>query len=140
MVERCHRTIEDVVRKVMTDQTDWVKMLNSVLFSIRCQTHSSTGFSPMRMLFNKDPILPFQHADKTENCPDPDPFSTKDPVVDMVEKLDVQRTAIFDKASSKIANKLMPGLITTSMGQEYHLRLEINASNETSGWTLIRPN
>ena len=103
MVERCHRTIEDVVRKVMTEQTDWLKMLNSVLSSIRCQTHSSTGFSPMRMLFNKDPILPFQHADKADNCPDPDPFSTKDPVVDMVEKLEAQRTAIFDKASSKIA-------------------------------------
>ena len=103
MVERCHRTIEDVVRKLMTEQTDWLKMLNSVLFSIRCQTHSSTGFSPMRMLFNKDPMLPFQHVDKTENCPDPDPFSTKDPVVDMVEKLEAQRTAIFDKTSSKIA-------------------------------------
>ena len=34
MVERCHRTIEDVIRKVMTDQTDWLLTLNSVLFSI----------------------------------------------------------------------------------------------------------
>ena len=45
MVERCHRTI-DVIRKVMTDQTDWLPTLNSVLFSIQCQVHSSTGFSP----------------------------------------------------------------------------------------------
>ena len=118
MVERCHRTIEDVIRKVMSEQTDWVKMLNSVLFSVRSQVHSSTGFSPMRMLFNKDPILPFQYADQMENCPDAEsdmsnpfstkdqdvnPFSTKDPVVDMVEKLELQRTAIFDKAGSKIA-------------------------------------
>ena len=108
MVERCHRMIEDVLRKVITEQTDWVKMLNSVLFSIRCQTHSSTGFSPMRLLFHKDPILLYQYADKMENCPDPEnymsnSFSTKDPVVDMVEKLEIQRTAIFEKASSKIA-------------------------------------
>ena len=128
MVERCHRTIEDVIRKVISKQTDWVKMLNSVLFSVRSQVHSSTGFSPMRMLFNKDPILPFQYADQMENCPDAEsdmsnpfstkdqdvnsfsikdedvnPFSTKDPVVDMVEKLELQRTAIFDKAGSKIA-------------------------------------
>ena len=46
MVERCHRTIEDVIRNVMTDQTDWLPMLNSVLFLIQCQVHSSTGFSP----------------------------------------------------------------------------------------------
>ena len=64
MVERCHRTIEDVIRKVMTEQTDWLPMLNSVLFSIRCQVHSSTGFSPFCMLYDKDPILPFQVLDK----------------------------------------------------------------------------
>ena len=100
-----------------------MKMLNSVSFLVRSQVHSSTGFSPMRMLFNKDPILPFQYADQMENCPDAEndmsnpfstkdqdvnlfsmkdqdvnPFSTKDPVVDMVEKLELQRTAIFDKA------------------------------------------
>ena len=34
---------------------------------------------------------------------DVNPFSTKDPVVDMVEKLELERTAIFDKAGSKIA-------------------------------------
>ena len=34
MVERCHRTIEDIIRKVMTDQTDWLPTLNSVLFLI----------------------------------------------------------------------------------------------------------
>ena len=73
----------------------------------------------MRMLYNKDPILPFQYADQMENCPDAEndmsnpfstrdqdvnPFSTKDPVIDMVEKLELQRTAIFDKTGSKIAN------------------------------------
>ena len=119
MVEWCHRMIEDVIRKVMSEQTDWVKMLNSVLFSVRSQVHSSTGFSPMRILYNKDPILPFQYADQMENCPDAEndisnpfstrdqdvnPLSTKDPVIDMVEKLELQRTAIFDKAGSKIAN------------------------------------
>ena len=95
-----------------------MKMLNSVSFLVRSQVYSSTGFSPMRMLFNKDPILPFQYADQMENCSDAEsdmsnpfstkdqdvnPFSTKDPVVDMVEKLELQRTAIFDKAGSKIA-------------------------------------
>ena len=29
LVEWCHRTIEDVTRKVMSEQTDWLKLLNS---------------------------------------------------------------------------------------------------------------
>ena len=104
MVECCHRTIEDIIRKVMTEQTDWLPMLNSVLFSIRCQTHSSTGFSPFRMLYNKDPILPFQYADRLENtveqnentCPE------TDPVTEMISKLEAQRSVVFEKASKKI--------------------------------------
>ena len=104
MVECCHRTIEDVIRKVMSDQSDWLPMLNSVLFAIRCQTHASTGFSPFRTLYNKDPILPFQYADTLEHhqhqnenmCPD------TDPVTYMISKLESQRTEIFDKAKQKI--------------------------------------
>ena len=34
------------------------------------QTQSSTGYSPMRMPYNKDPILPFEMADKLENGED----------------------------------------------------------------------
>ena len=51
----------------MEQQEDWYKLLNSVLFGMCCHTHSSTGFSPMRMLYNKDPIMPFETADKVQN-------------------------------------------------------------------------
>ena len=51
-------------------QGDWYKLLNSVLFGMHCYTHSSTGLLAMRMLYNKDPIMPFEMADKLqhENC------------------------------------------------------------------------
>ena len=70
MVERCHRTLQSVIVKVMEQQGNWYKLLNSVLFGMCCYTHSSTGFSAMRMLYNKDPIMPFEMADKLqhENC------------------------------------------------------------------------
>ena len=67
MVERCHRSLESVIKKVIQKQEDWYPVLNSVLFSMCSQTHSSTGYSPIRMLYNKDPILPFEMADKLEN-------------------------------------------------------------------------
>ena len=84
MVERCHRTIEDIMRKVMTDQTDWLPKLNSVLFSIQCQVHSSTGFSTFQMLYDKDPIIPFQVVDKI------DAISERTPELDPVQECFVQ--------------------------------------------------
>ena len=67
MVEHCNRSIEDVIKKTMITQQDWAPMLLSVLFAIRTSRHSSTGFTPFRMLYNKDPIMPFQHADKLKH-------------------------------------------------------------------------
>ena len=60
MVEHCHRTLESVPKKCMEWQEDWYELLNNVLLGMRSQVHSSSGYSPIRMLFNKDPILPFQ--------------------------------------------------------------------------------
>ena len=61
-----YRTIEDVIKMVMTEQTDWLPTLNLVLFSIWFQVHSSTGYSLFHMLYDKDPILPFKLADKSD--------------------------------------------------------------------------
>ena len=60
MVERCHRTLQSVITKVMQTQEDWSLLLNSVLFAMCSHTHSSTGFSPTRMLYQKDAIMPFE--------------------------------------------------------------------------------
>ena len=64
MVKRCHRTLQSVVTKVMQTQEYWPVLLNSVLFTMHCHTHSSMGYSPICMLFNKDPIMPFELANK----------------------------------------------------------------------------
>ena len=47
--------------------------------------------------------MPFQYANAVENGTENKNTSTEsDPVTDMIEKLECQRTAIFDKASKKI--------------------------------------
>ena len=51
----------------MEQQEDWCKLLNSVLFGMHCHTHSSKGFSNMRILYNEDPIMPFEMAGKIQN-------------------------------------------------------------------------
>ena len=64
MAKRCHRTLQSVITKVMQTQEDWPMLLNSVLFTMHYHTHSSTGYSPIRMLYQKDPIMPFELAHK----------------------------------------------------------------------------
>ena len=95
----------------MTDRLDWNVLLNSVLFSVRCQAHSSTGYSPFHMMYQKDPIMPFHYADQTQNSElnsdsgtDANINSDVDPVMEMVEHLEAQRKSVFERASSKIVN------------------------------------
>ena len=57
----------------MVNQDEWDDHLDSVLFSIRVHKHSSTGMTPFRMMFNRDPILPFQYKDRLEQNPDANP-------------------------------------------------------------------
>ena len=114
MVGRCHWIMESVIKKCMEKQEDWYEMLNSVLLGMRSQIHSSTGYSPIRMLYNKDPLLPFQlaHKKKTDqNCSDSDNdecnnvnnnasiVSTED-IVNVVEA--IEEHTIFDKARMNI--------------------------------------
>ena len=51
----------------MESQEDWYWMLDSVLFAIQVTKHASTGQTPFHMLYSKDPILPFEYADRSDN-------------------------------------------------------------------------
>ena len=93
----------------MTDRSDWNVLLNSVLFSVRCQTHSSMAYSPFHMMYQKDPIMPFQYTGQTQNSElhsdcgtDANINSDVDPVMEMVEHLEAQCKSVFERASSKI--------------------------------------
>ena len=44
----------------MARQEDWEPLLLGILFVLRIATHSSTGLSPYRVLYQRDPGLPFQ--------------------------------------------------------------------------------
>ena len=120
MVERCNCSIEDVIRKAMSSQSDWCPMLPSVLFALRTVQHSSTGFSPFHMLYNYDPILPFEYADKWANgilsdvdsdCSDDESVShdcehsgttESDLLLSKIQYLEDQCKGIFDQASQSI--------------------------------------
>ena len=117
MVERCNCSIEDIVCKMMLAESDWCLILPSVLFGLWTSVHSSTGFTPFHMLYNFDPVLPFEYADKLNNgLVSDDEFDDDkttvececsgttqcNPLLSKIQFMEDQRKGIFDKASESI--------------------------------------
>ena len=123
MVERCNHSIEDIVHKAMIGESDWCPMLPSVLFALQTLVHSSTGFTPFCMLYNFDPVLQFEYADKLHNglisddddeveCDDQTSADCEcsgttqsDPLLSKIQFMEDQRKGIFDKASESFKKK-----------------------------------
>lgn len=60
MVERLHRTITDsIAHFVRRDGRDWDRWVPYALMAYRAIPHSSTGFSPNRLLFGRELVTPF---------------------------------------------------------------------------------
>ena len=57
-VERFNRTLLNLLRKIMDDETsDWLSALNIALSYHRCRPHSATGLSPSLAMFGWEPSL-----------------------------------------------------------------------------------
>ena len=118
MVERCKCTIEDILKKSMESQTDWCPALPLVLFTIRAAQHASTGFTSFHMLYNYDPILPFEYADKlkhgifsdgdadcesdVDNALDASDGTGSDPVLSKINEMEINDKQIIKKVSKLI--------------------------------------
>ena len=60
LVERQNRTIKEKLLKVLQDGNydRWPDVLDGVLFAHRTACHRSTGYSPYRILYGREPVLP----------------------------------------------------------------------------------
>jgi len=58
-VERSIRTLEETISKYLDkEQLNWDLLLPICTFSINCNVHSSTKFSPYELVYGKKPMLP----------------------------------------------------------------------------------
>ena len=71
MVERCNRTLIDILSKFATTEPDWDLKLPLVLFAIRTSEHASTGFSPFLLTYGKEARIPW---DIVYGAPSPQPL------------------------------------------------------------------
>lgn len=86
---------------VKSEQSDWMGMLNSVLFSIRCQVQTSMGYSVIRMLYNKDPLMPFEYAAKLQVLGE-DSIQSGDESVCLIQNSDEKID--YDPVSQQVKN------------------------------------
>ena len=148
MVEWYNHSIEKIICKTILGESDWCPMLPSVLFALRTSVHSSTGFTPFHLLYNFDPVLPFEYDDKLKNgmlndddseseCDDKsDHCETSgttncDPILSKIQYMEDQHKDIFDKASDsiKLRSIKLKG-ITTGKPRANHSNLAIKASSK----------
>ena len=61
LCERQNRTIQNSLEKVLEENSEqWPYVLEGILFVHRVSRHSSTGFSPFRLLYNRELVLPVE--------------------------------------------------------------------------------
>ena len=61
-VERFHRTLHDVLSKLIDDNVDkWDLFLNQALATVRFNISESSKFSPYFLLYNRDVVLPLDN-------------------------------------------------------------------------------
>jgi hypothetical protein len=85
MVERCVKTIDEHLRKVVsTQQRDGDERLPIFLLAYRTSTHDTTGVTPANMVFGRELRLSF---DLMFGAPPDKERSTTDYAADLVERL-----------------------------------------------------
>lgn len=76
MVERQNRTIKEKLLKLLQqDHHDrWPDALDGVLFAHRTACHKSTGYSPYRILYGRDLVLPIDVKYSTQELGENEQF------------------------------------------------------------------
>ena len=61
-VEKFHRTFNDLMSKKFKEHLDtWDLYINQVLAAIRFNTNEPTKFSPLYLLYNREPVMPIDN-------------------------------------------------------------------------------
>lgn len=110
LVEKQNGTTEACIQKYCTEQKNWHETLGGILYACRTNVHSSTGFTPYKLLFGKDHVSPFQRADddKDGNPIPPSQVGTEMEMAESIEHMEEVRAAIRGKArvNCKLAQKI----------------------------------
>ncbi|MPC29161.1 hypothetical protein E2C01_022380 [Portunus trituberculatus] len=105
LVERSNRLIQNLLLLTLSDRHEnWDKCLHGVLFALRSTVQAPTKFSPFKMLYGREPVLPtdvdHEFADCTSDPDDPE-FEEAD-FHATLSKLEILQNVVFKKADANI--------------------------------------
>ena len=87
-VERFHRTLNSMLAKrVCESQRDWDEHVPMVMAAYRASRHEATGFSPNRLVFGRENVMPVDIVMGTPMEPEVSGDSYDDYVSDLQEKM-----------------------------------------------------
>ena len=93
--------LQDLHETVKEGEAKWGRQLNSILFSYRVRKQASTGFSPFRLLYGRDPVLPFELDHDLGPLVDPTPIEDRSDEY-VRSKMDNIHEALLCKADDNI--------------------------------------
>ena len=112
-IERYNSTMDAKIAALSNlRKTDWDEQLSFVTFNYNTSTHASTKQIPFKMMYGRDPVLPFDYQDENVNL-DHDPEHSK--------KLNEYLSKLNEQAKRNII----------SNQQQYKQRYDTNRSNPT---------
>ena len=122
LVERFNKTLEDMISKyITTDQREWDSSLPLLMMAYRTSEHESTGYSPNRMMFGREPLLPL---DLLLDPKDMDEFP-KDSVASYVVDLSDKMKTVHEIARSNMTDALC-SCTTLRERKECHLNYNLS--------------
>lgn len=106
LVERQNRTIKNCLLKVLQNNVEkWPYILQGVLFAHRTAQHFSTGYSPFKILYQREAILPVDVDDEDSSMdfePILDRTDEKEEIEDPLKDLNVFNEDAFQKTLNQM--------------------------------------
>jgi hypothetical protein len=90
---------------VNTHQTDWDQYLPYVLYAYRTAPQQLTKQSPFFLLYGREARFPMETFPFPSSTPDQQYENVEDYVVQLVEKLKIAHSAVFDRVQQTQANR-----------------------------------
>ena len=112
MLERMNRSTDDIMKKLLENKGDWEDMLPLVLFLVGASRHSCTGISPFRLMFQHDPVHPFEFMDRLKHDGDETVNASvsefrADEMFEKMERLRIEYSSVGGENKRETENRAM---------------------------------
>ena len=131
-VERLNKSLVKILCKLISDhRRDWTDFVPKVVLAYNTSVHESTGFTPYRLMFGREAILPLDAVLKLETSP-PQGGGQSYPDYVVQQKKQLEETERLARENLKRAQKTQKAYYDTKChGQRFHVGDRVWYRNRT---------